>query len=112
MEVKASKAKIWRKDIQTKNGSFPRYSVSVSRKMQDGKFVNAYIPVMFSKRAEVGEISNGAMCSFEGFMSVDSYTDKEGNTRNTPQIVIMKVEFDDPAEGVDGFESAEDEIPF
>lgn len=108
MEVKATNAKIWRKDIEGKNGTFYRYSVSVSKKMQDDKWVNAYIPVVFSKKADAPEkIENGALCDFEGFMSVDSYTDKDGNTRNAPQIVVMSARF----EG-DSFEQAEVEIPF
>lgn len=112
MEVRAERAKLWRKDIEGKNGTFYKYSVGISRK-QDGKWVNAYVPVVFSKKADAPErITNGALCNFEGFMSVESYTDREGNTRNTPQIVIMKVEFDDPTEGADGFEQAESEIPF
>ncbi len=113
MEVKGANVKIWRKDIEGRNGTFYRYSMSVSRKMPDGNYVNAYIPVMFTKKCDVPEkIENGAKCSFEGFMSVDSYTDKDGNTRNTPQIVVMKVDFDDPTEGVDSFEQAETDIPF
>ena len=113
MDVHAGRAKLWRKDIQGKNGVFYKYSVGVSRKTQDGKFVNAYIPVVFSKRAEAPEeIPNGAMCDFDGFMSVESYTDKDGNTRNTPQIVIMSIEFDDPTIGADGFSKAEEELPF
>ena len=108
MEVSAKNAKIWRKDIEGKNGTFYRYSVSVSKKTQDGKYVNAYIPVVFSKKSDAPEkIDNGALCDFEGFMSVESYTDREGVTRNTPQIVIMSALFE-----VDGFEQAEDEIPF
>ena len=113
MDVIAKRAKIWRKDVEGKNGTFYKYSVSISRKMQDGRFVNAYIPVTFSKRADAPEkIDNGALCDFEGFMSVESYTDKDGNTRNTPQIVVMSVEFDDPTVGVDSFEQAEEEMPF
>ena len=113
MEVRAERAKLWRKDIEGKNGTFYKYSVSISKKTQDGKWVNAYVPVVFSKKADAPErITNGALCNFEGFMSVESYTDREGNTRNTPQIVIMKVEFDDPTEGADSFEQAEEEIPF
>lgn len=113
MDVIAKRAKIWRKDYEGKNGTFYKYSVGVSRKTQDGKFVNAYIPVTFSKRADAPEkIDNGALCDFEGFMSVDSYTDKDGKTRNTPQIVVMSVEFDDPTVGVDSFEQAEEEMPF
>lgn len=108
MEVTARKAKLWRKDIQGKNGTFHKYTVSVSKKTQDGKWVNAYIPVIFSKKADAPEkIENGALCSFEGFMSVESYTDRDGNTRNSPQIVITSALF----EG-DGFEQAEAEIPF
>ena len=38
MNVSEKKAKIWRKDIEGKNGTFYRYSVSVSRKTQDGKY--------------------------------------------------------------------------
>ena len=113
MDVSAKNAKIWRKDIEGKNGTFHKYSVSVSKKTQDGKYVNAYIPVVFSKRAEAPEeIPNGAMCDFDGFMSVESYTDKDGNTRNTPQIVVMNIEFDDPTIGADGFSKAEEELPF
>lgn len=113
MDVSEKNAKLWRKDIQGKNGIFHRYSVGVSKKTQDGKYVNAYIPVMFSKKAEApDDIPNGALCSIEGFMSVESYTDRDGNTRNSPQIVVMKIEFDDPTIGADGFKQAEDELPF
>ena len=70
------------------------------------------MPVTFSKRADApDEIPNGALCDFEGFMSVDSYKDRDGNARNTPQIVIMSVEFDDPTIGT-SFEEAESDIPF
>lgn len=108
MEVSAKNAKIWRKDIEGKNGTFHKYSVSVSKKTQDGKYVNAYIPVVFSKKADAPDkIENGALCDFEGFLSVESYTDRDGNTRNSPQIVIMSALFEE-----DGFEQAESEIPF
>lgn len=113
MEVSATKAKIWRKDIEGKNGTFCKYSVGVSKKTQDGKYVNAYIPVVFSKKADAPErITNGALCDFKGFMSVESYTDREGKTRTQPQIVIMSVDFDDPTEGVDSFAQAEADFPF
>lgn len=113
MDIRESKAKLWRKDFQGKNGVFHRYSVSISKKMQDGNYVNAYIPVVFSRKAEAPEdIPNGTLCSIEGFMSVDSYTDRDGNTRTTPQIVIMSIEFDDPTIGADSFSQAEVEIPF
>ena len=112
MDIKAENVKIWRKDIDGKNGTFYRYSVSVSRKMDDG-YVNAYIPVVFSKKSNAPEkISNGAKCNIEGFMSVDSYTDRDGNTRNTPQIVVMKADFEDASEGVDGYEQLDEDLQF
>lgn len=108
MNVSEKKAKIWRKDYQGKNGEFYRYSVSVSRKNEDGKYVNAYIPIRFSKKADAPEkIENGAVCSFEGFMSVESFKDKDGNDRNQPMIVVMSAQF----EG-DSFEQMEEDIPF
>lgn len=113
MEVSAKKAKIWRKDFEGRNGTFHRYSVGVSRKNEDGSFTNAYIPVKFSKKSGAPEkVSNGALCDFDGFVSVESYTDKDGKTVNAPQIIIMNVTFDDPTEGVDSFAQAETDIPF
>lgn len=113
MDVSARNVKIWRKDYQGKDGEFYRYSVSVSKRTQDGRFINAYIPVTFSKRSDAPEkIDNGALCDFEGFVSVKTERDRDGNTRNVPCIVVMSVEFDDVTTGVDSFEQAETEIPF
>ena len=113
MDVSAKGVKIWRKDIEGRNGMFHKYTVSVSRKMQDGNYVNAYIPVVFAKRADAPEkIENGSLADIEGFMSVESYTDRDGHTRNTPQIVVTRVDFADPTTGVDSFAQAEVEIPF
>ena len=39
MNVSEKKAKIWRKDYQGKNGEFYRYSVSISKKNEDGKYM-------------------------------------------------------------------------
>lgn len=111
MDIKEPNARIWRKDIEGKNGVFHKYTVGVSRKIDD-KYVNAYIPIVFSKKADAPEeIPNGAKASIEGFMSVESYTDREGHARANPQIVVMSIEFDDPTIGND-FEQAEVDIPF
>lgn len=109
MDVKENKAKIWRRDIQSRNGEFYRYNVGISRKNEDGSWTNAYMPIKFSKKSGAPEkIENGATCSFEGFMSVDSYKDKEGRAVNTPIIIAMSVTFD----GQDSFEQMEEDIPF
>ena len=112
--VKGERVKVWRKDIEGRKGTFYRYSVGVSKKQDDGSYVNAYIPVVFSKKSGAPEkIENGAVCDFTGFMSVESYTDKEGKERNTPMIVIMSVKFEgEEGTDADSFEQMEEDIPF
>lgn len=120
MEVKANNAKIWRKEIEGKNGTFYRYSTGVSSKTQDGNYINAYIDVMFSKKSGAPEkIKNGITCDFEGFMGAKQYKDKEGKIVTVPQIIIMWVNFQEAAEDIvteenveDNFEQAEEDIPF
>ena len=108
MNVSEKKAKIWRKDYQGKNGEFYRYSVSISKKTEDGKYVNAYMPIKFSKKCDAPEkIENGAICAFEGFITVDSYKDRDGNERNQPMIIAMSAQFED-----DSFEEFVGDIPF
>ncbi len=109
MDVGEKKAKIWRKDHEGKNGPWYSYTVSISRKNDDGSYTNSYLPIRFTKRSGAPEkIENGAVCSIEGFMSVDSYKDKDGKEHNTPQIIVMSYEPD----GADSFTEAEEDIPF
>lgn len=55
--------KIWRDD----KGQFPRYSYSISKKGEDGKYINCYQDVRFAKGAEV---PNGATIQIKkAFMS-------------------------------------------
>lgn len=114
MDVKQKKCKIWRKDVEGRNGTFYRYSVSISSKNEDGSFDTVYVPIKFAKKAGAPEkIKNGAECDFEGFLSVDAYTDREGNRVKALQIIAMKAAFDYTADEVeDSFEEAEDDIPF
>ena len=122
MEIKSENARIWRKEIEGKNGTFYRYSTGVSSKAQDGSYINAYIDVLFSKKSGAPEkIKNGATCDFEGFMGAKQYKDKDGKTITSPQIIIMSVNFLEDANDTpnaenedveDSFEEAEDDIPF
>lgn len=116
MDISAKNARIWRRDIDGKNGTFYRYTTSISSKKEDGSWVSAYMPIIFAKKANMPEkIENGAKCDFSGFLSVDERTDKDGNSIKTIQIIAMKAvltDSGDPSEGVDSFESAEDDIPF
>ena len=116
MNVSDKGAKIWRKDIESKNGTFYRYSVSVSKKREDGSYASVYVPIIFAKKANMPEkITNGAKCDYSGFLSVDEYTDKEGKSVRAIQIIAMNARLtdaDDPTEDVDSFEQLETDIPF
>lgn len=116
MDVSAKDARIWRKDIESRNGTFYRYSVSISKKKEDGSYITAYMPIKFAKRANMPEkISNGAKCDFSGFLSVDERPDREGNKIKEVQIIAMNAvltELGDVSEGVDSFAQAEEDIPF
>ena len=116
MDISAKNAKIWRKDIAGRNGTFYRYSVSISSKREDGSWASAYMPIRFAKKANMPEkIANGAKCDFSGFLSVDERTDREGNTIREVQIIAMRATLTDggdPSEGVDSFEQLESDLPF
>lgn len=116
MDISAKNAKIWRRDVEGKNGTYHFYSVSVSSKREDGSWASVYMPIKFAKRANMPEkISNGAKCDFSGFLSVDERHDKEGNTIRELQIIAMKAvltDGGDPSEGMDSYEQLEEDLPF
>lgn len=116
MDISAKNAKIWRKDIEGRNGTFYRYSVSISSKREDGSWASAYMPIRFAKKANMPEkIPNGAKCDFSGFLSVDERTDREGNTVREVQIIAMRAtltDAGDPSENVDSFEQLSEDLPF
>lgn len=117
MDVSAKGAKVWRKDIEGRNGTFYRYTVSISGKREDGSWASKYMPIRFAKKANMPEkIENGAKCDFSGFLSVDERPDREtGKTISEFVIIAMRATLTDggdPSEGVDSFSQAEDEIPF
>ena len=118
MDISGKNVKVWRKDIEGRNGTFYRYSVSVSSKREDGSYTTEYLPIRFAKRANMPErITNGARVNFSGFLSVNERPGMDGNTIKELQIIAMKAELmdaddGDPTEGVDSFEQAEDDIPF
>lgn len=115
MNVSEKNCRIWRKDFEGKNGTFHRYSISFRGKKADGSYTPyCYMDIKFSKKSGAPEkITNGATCEFEGFLSADSYTNKDGKEVVTPQIVVTKVKFDGDAEDVgDNFEEMSEEIPF
>ncbi len=116
MNISEKGVKIWRKDVEGRNGTFYRYSVGISKKREDGSYANKYMPIRFAKRANMPEkISNGAKCDFSGFLSVEERPDKDGNTITEFVIIAMNATLtdgDDPTEGADSFEQLQEDFPF
>lgn len=116
MDISGKNQKIWRKDVEGRNGTFHRYSVSISSKREDGSYASVYLPIKFAKKANVPEkIPNGTPCDFSGFLAVDTFNDKDGNEVRTLSIIAMRATLDmddDYLDDVDSFEQAEDDCPF
>ena len=117
MNVSEKNAKIWRKDIEGRNGTFYRYTTSVSSRREDGSWASKYMPIRFAKKANMPEkIANGAKCDFSGFLSIDERPDREtGKTISEFVIVAMRAtltDAGDPSEGVDSFEQLSEDLPF
>lgn len=111
MNVSEKNARIWRKDYEGKNGEYSRYSVGIRNKNPDGTYITYYMPIKFSRKSGAPEkIENGAACDFEGFLSVEAYTNKNGDEVKQPQIIVMKAVFQ--TESADSFEELEEQIPF
>ena len=99
--------KIWRKDFEDGHA----YSISVSTRLQDGTYKNAYMPIRFAKSAEAPEkISNGTIADFSGFLTAT----------NKGQIMLMVTSLNIKDEeypavddiDIDSFEQAIEDIPF
>lgn len=120
LDVHGENVKIWRRDFETKNGIWHRYSISTSTKNEDGSYSNAYVQIRFAKSANAPEVlNNGSVCDFKGFMSAvkSGRKNDKGQDLFDPLIVITEVSFegdvtaDEPIES-DSFEQLDEDIPF
>lgn len=62
------------------------YSTSISRKNEEGKWVNVYLNVKGKPLDELEFPKNGLLVDVEGFLSLDLYQDK-----NEPYIVVTAI---------------------
>ena len=113
IDVTGKSVKLWVNNVQTKDGrSFNSYNVGISKKNSDGSYTNMYLKTKFGKDAYVPkDIPNGAQMDFEGFLTVDAYTDRSGNEVKNPALFVTKVIFHDMYD-TQGFAEAEMDIPF
>lgn len=113
MDINGKNVKLWVNSVQTKDGkTFPSYSVGIGKKNKDGSFTNMYLRVKFGKDVYIpNELPNGAEMDFDGFLTVDSYTDRNGNEVKNPALFITSVQFHNIYD-TEGFAEAEADIPF
>lgn len=131
MNVQGDKARLWVNVHGLRDGrKFNTYSIGLSKKREDGTYMNSSIRAIFAKRVDVPEdVKNGEFIAYEGFMSVEEWKDRTGKNVTSPLVIITKADFidratdeynpvNDPSVEIpidympDSFEYAEDEIPF
>lgn len=123
MNVSGEDTRVWVNEHQRQDGTkWLDYSLGISKKTESGDYVNAYMKVRFAKSVKAPEgLQNGTKMDYEGFITVDSYTDKDGKEVRRPMVMITKADFDiepkyNPSqvseEQIAGFSAAEDDIPF
>ena len=113
INVEAKNVKLWKNAHEGRNGTFYTYSISASKKMQDGTYKNKSVKV-FLKGGLPDEIPSGAMCDISGFLTLDIYEGKNGEVSNVA-IYANEIKFHDweaQDDYPDNFSQAEEDIPF
>lgn len=113
LDIRGENIKLWKNERKGKDGTpFYTYSISISSKDMDGKWINKQVKLRFPKSVHVpDDLANGAMIDFAGFPTLDVYTGKDGNEHREVMIVAQNVRFIDYDYG-DSFAQAGDDIPF
>lgn len=114
MDVSGKNERLWIRKHESDSGSWNEYSLGVSKKGKDGKYVNHYMKVRFAGAVDVpADLKSGSKMDYSGFMTVDSYMGKDGKEVIRPMVMIMDADFPEyvAIEG-SGFEEAEEDIPF
>lgn len=109
LDIKGTNVRLWANEHDGRNGTWYSYSISFSKKDGD-KYINKPIKVFFSKDTWIPDSAKqGVTIDFEGFPTLDIYTDKNGNERKEVAVYIKKVDWKGLA---DSFEEAEEDLPF
>lgn len=122
MDVKGENTRVWVNEREKRDGGkWFDYSVGISKKREDGEYSTFYMKARFTRDVVLPDpVPNGIKMDYEGFLSVDEYTDKDGNTVKKPMLVVTHAEFEavtptrpkETEEPADSFSAAEDDIPF
>ena len=83
--------RIFTNEGTSKGKKYYTHSTTLSIKDDNDEWVNYYLNVTFSKGCEVIPQEEGVkMLEIEGFITIEQYTDKKGNTVIKPKIVALQ----------------------
>lgn len=110
-DITGRRVKLWVNDHEGRNGKFQTYTVSISKKGADGKYINKAVKLFIGKEAwKPDTVPNGHIIDFEGFPTLDIYTDKDGNEKREVAIYATKINWGELS--ADSFEELDEQIPF
>ena len=122
MDVRGENTRVWVNERQRRDGGkWFDYSIGVSKKKEDDSYTTVYLKARFTKDVDVPDpMPNGTKMDWAGFMSVDEYTDKDGNEVKKPMVVVTEARFEmalprrteEDAMDPTGFDAVEEDIPF
>ena len=116
IDVTGKNVKLWKNERQGNNGNhWFEYSIGVSKKNKYGKYTNGYVRVKFGRDVvDPSEVPNGSNMNFSGYLTLDVYTNKQGEEVKRDMIMITEASFPDLAldDIPDSFAQADDDIPF
>lgn len=104
--------KVWKDG----KADFPRYSFSISKKNDSGKYDNFYMEIKFKKDLELPDNGDEILIK-DSFLSFNIWTDKDGKKKTFPYLMILDYENLDEkkansSEFLDIPEGLDDSVPF
>lgn len=120
INVDAENTRLWVNAHERPDGSrWYTYNISSSSKNEAGDYVNKSLKVKMTKDVKLPEdLANGETADIRGFLSNETFMDKNGEKRIEHIFVAKEVDFPNrrapqkPQEPADSFSAAEDDIPF
>jgi hypothetical protein len=112
INVEAKNVKLWKNEHEGRKGKWYTFSISASKKMQDGSYKNKSIRV-FSKDGIPTEIPNGSVCDINGFLTLDIFQGRDGEVSNIA-LYANEIKFRDyeSQDYGDSFEELDEDVPF
>ena len=112
IDVTAKNVKLWKNEHEGRNGKFYTFSVSASKKMQDGSYKNKGMRV-FSKNIP-DEVPNGSLVDIHGFLTLDIYSGRDGEVSNIAIYAneVIFHDYDAQENYGDSYEQLDEDVPF